>query len=69
METNQNKVDSIYEMNLNDEIKVSDNLYVTRVPGGWIYQFHRPAASVLEVVFVPYSGEFCKKEKLTNKTY
>lgn len=45
----------LYLMKLHDRIILSD-FYITRVPGGWIYEPHNGAA-----VFVPFSKEFAVK--------
>ena len=42
----------IYEMKLHECLKFSEELYVTRVPGGWIY------SNANNSVFVPYNDEF-----------
>ena len=52
----------IYGMNLHEVIIIDEDIYVTRVPGGWIYEFRKPQVNILEVVFVPYTNEFRGKE-------
>lgn len=50
---------SVYEMKLHEEIRVfttnewdgETRYYITRVPGGWIYQYNATST------FVPYSDE------------
>ena len=48
----------IYGMELHECIKFSRELYVTRVPGGWIYEIIGAVASI----FVPYNDEFKETE-------
>ena len=42
---------NIYHLTLHEYTKV-DNVYITRVPGGWVYEFDETA------VFVPFHNEF-----------
>lgn len=58
--------DGIYELELNEEIKICDNCYVRRVPGGWIYTAIvrcSESGSVRRIssTFVPWNGAFGKK--------
>lgn len=54
---------SLYSMLLHETIGFSKELYVTRVPGGWIYdrcaldENNKYVVSI-ESMFVPYSDEF-----------
>lgn len=47
----------MYDLKLNETME-TDDFYITRVPGGWIYSYNwmksRPD------LFVPYSDEFKK---------
>ena len=54
---------NIYEIGLHDITKIDECLSITRVPGGWIYEYRYPQANVLQVVFVPFNNEFMGKEK------
>jgi len=45
---------TIYTLKLHEHIVTSDSLIITRVPGGWIYEY----SIVDSLVFVPFSGEF-----------
>jgi len=49
-----------YSMELNERMCIIENekIYVLRVAGGWIYEFQKPAANILKLVFVPFSNEF-----------
>jgi len=57
----------LYKLKLG-EYEVHKNLYITRVPGGWIFEV---MASIQEntvsppICFVPYSDEF-KEEKIND---
>lgn len=51
---------AVYSMNLHETITVAEDVLVTRVPGGWIYEFQKPQANILEIVFVPFNNEFQK---------
>jgi len=44
----------LYEMAFHQTKKFSTGFYVTRVPGGWIYE----DAETSSAVFVPYHNEF-----------
>ncbi|MCH9712522.1 MAG: hypothetical protein K0U20_07875 [Proteobacteria bacterium] len=52
--------DDIYRMELNETIECK-GLYITRVPGGWVYDSDQNSAC-----FVPYNEEFKKEHKITN---
>jgi len=56
----------IYEMQLHDETYLGDDLFVTRVPGGWVYTQVVTEGSgdqnVRFAVFVPFSKEFIDRE-------
>ena len=45
---------SIYELSLHELIKVKWSLYVTRVPGGWLYE----GPDDTYATFVPFNNEF-----------
>jgi hypothetical protein len=47
---------SIHQMKLHEEIKLSNNYYVLRVSGGWIYT--TIYAGEISSTFVPYNCEF-----------
>jgi len=57
---NDKKVPDVYSMDLHQTITVYDDVLVTRVPGGWIYEFQKPQVNILEIVFVPFNNEFQK---------
>ena len=50
----------LYSMVLHQTYTFSNELHVTRVPGGWIYDrtLSSKTASYLQSIFVPYDGEF-----------
>ena len=49
----------IYKMQLHD-LKFIDGVAITRVAGGWIYDFPSRNGYVGGVVFVPFHNEFMK---------
>lgn len=52
---------TIYDMELHDEMRVTDNIHATRVPGGWIYTTSRQSGIgkvAINVCFVPFNNEF-----------
>ena len=49
---------SIYLMKLHEETKITDFLFVIRVPGGWIYLMREVDYSLEHSIFVPYHNEF-----------
>ena len=49
---------AVYSMKLHETITVGEDMYATRVPGGWIYEIQKPQVNVLETVFVPFNNEF-----------
>ena len=55
-------MENIYELELHETITISDGMLVTRVAGGWIYEFQKPQVNILEIVFVPYDNEFQQKK-------
>ena len=52
------KKQQIYKMKLHETINIAPDVFATRVPGGWIYEFQKPAADILEIVFVPFDNGF-----------
>lgn len=53
--------DLLYKMELHDAIKIDSDLWVIRVPGGWIYKhtgFHSES-----IAFVPFSSEYQNQRK------
>jgi hypothetical protein len=51
---------NIYEMGLHEfiQIKGVDNMFVLRVPGGWIY--YKASSIGYATTFVPFDNEFQK---------
>jgi hypothetical protein len=45
----------IYQLELHETSRISEDIFATRVPGGWIYEFQKPQVNILEIVFVPFS--------------
>ncbi len=53
--------EELYSMKLHDEKELWSNLYVMRVPGGWIYRQDTEQAGghwMTSATFVPFSDEF-----------
>lgn len=46
---------TIYDLKLHEELKIKDDLFVVRVPGGWLYQAY--TENEINSVFVPYYVE------------
>ena len=62
---------SIYKIELHEEMEVGANLYVTRVPGGWIYKHTSVSindAWNLSTVFVPFNKEFLQEVNMATRT-
>lgn len=53
----ENKEKTIYDLTLNEWVMVDYGVKVTRVAGGWIYNYAN-----IYGVFVPYDNEFKRKE-------
>lgn len=49
---------TIYDLKLHESIKVRGRLWVSRVPGGWLYEYLGSTS-----VFVPYNDEFFPVEE------
>lgn len=43
-------------LKIHERICLALDFYVTRVPGGWIYEYQRPQVNILELIFVPEPG-------------
>lgn len=50
--------DNIYNLELHNATKVDNNLIITRVPGGWIYESLTKELNSISSTFVPYNEEF-----------
>jgi len=50
----------IYKLKLHEQISIDTNLFVTRVPGGWLYS-DRAGENLFNTVFVPFHNEFQKE--------
>ena len=48
---------SIYSLSLHEEMKVADNLWCRRVPGGWIYT-DTGTTDEGHIIFVPFDNEY-----------
>ena len=48
---------TIYGLDLHEEIKVGDNLWVRRVPGGWLYS-DTGMSDAGQCIFVPLNNEY-----------
>ena len=51
------KEKSIYDLKLHEETGITRYLYVTRVPGGWIYTIYE-FDNFVSQLFVPFNNEF-----------
>ena len=50
---------SIYALSLHESTKIQGHsIYVTRVPGGWIYELYDTDTTTMNSVFVPFNNEF-----------
>lgn len=53
---------SIYLLALHESVSIGGGFRITRVPGGWLYNYYWDEAKNIEVdsslIFVPYSKEF-----------
>lgn len=49
---------SIYELGLHESIAIDSGTSVARVPGGWIYTWIAPDASLVTSNFVPWHNEY-----------
>ena len=49
----------IYELALHETIKIHAGYWVTRVPGGWLYENEGEG---ITPTFVPFNNEFQKQE-------
>ena len=65
-----NSIDKeIYNMKLGDRLKVERdtkscgiNIFIIKVPGGWIFSQNTTLAGELTSTFVPFNNEFQEKE-------
>ncbi len=62
-----NEEKTIYDLKLHEQLKISTCIYVTRVPGGWLYDYYEDGQKT--ACFVPYSNEFieAKQDKFKDK--
>lgn len=54
---------TIYELTLHERMRAAPDLYVTRVPGGWIYETleynpDKDRYDISATTFVPFHNEF-----------
>jgi hypothetical protein len=63
------KEKNIYDLKLHEIIQIKGennaDIEVVRVPGGWVYSFNYPGYRQSPIVFIPFSNEFQKINKLT----
>jgi hypothetical protein len=52
----------IYKMRLHEQLRITDHLYIRRVPGGWIYTEYNPNSEAENAVFVPFDNGFQSRE-------
>lgn len=61
-------MEDIYKMKLHETLKISDDTWVLRVPGGWIYEVEvnmsaeESHGNTSRIVFVPFNNEFQQKK-------
>jgi hypothetical protein len=55
--TMEEKEKTIHDLKLHEQLKIKEDMYVMRVPGGWIYE----CENEITAVFVPWSSEFSNK--------
>lgn len=48
---------ALYNMHLHETLEFTEELFATRVPGGWLYFEH------MSTTFVPFNGEFKEEDK------
>jgi len=56
-------MNQIYKLELHDTFDAGGNLYVTRVPGGWLYESMAEQVGghfASAITFVPFDNEFQK---------
>jgi len=57
---------NIYNMKLHNAVTTENNIHITRVPGGWIYNYLIRNYTV----FIPYNDEFNKdKQRAIRQNY
>ena len=60
MEDKENN--ALYKMELHEQMGIRNGLWVTRVPGGWIYEYGGiNNASAPYAVFVPYNDDLLRR--------
>ena len=52
------KIANIYDMKLFEQRRILDGNILLRVPGGWIFYYHRLDAGQMAGTFIPYDNEF-----------
>ena len=58
------KEKTICHLELHETLRVSDDIYVIRVPGGWIYVIYSDMG--IFSTFVPYNTEFLDRDENGN---
>lgn len=48
----------IYQLGLHESLIEDKSIIITRVPGGWLYQYLSQTAANSSPCFVPFSNEF-----------
>ncbi len=54
----------IYKMKLHECFTIDKNIVITRVAGGWIYEYHNQNENIPSLVFVPFNNEFQQSNPL-----
>lgn len=57
---------NIYDLELNKGISIGDNLFILRVPSGWIYEI-KGEDNNLHYIFVPFDNKFQDTLNTSNK--
>ena len=55
---------TLYDLELGDELQFKDDMYALRVPGGWIFTTYDLGAArftAMTATFAPFNNEFMNK--------
>lgn len=59
------KLKTIYNLELHEELRISDDLIIQRIPGGWNYKYFKGNFdrdwidwTLFQIIFIPYHNEF-----------
>lgn len=51
---------TIYELKLHEKTDLSEEWFMMRVAGGWLYTHYRLDCNAMTTTFVPFDNEFMK---------